>query len=88
MKKVIKLKQSDVTQIAMNILEQQDEFNGGKVVNMGDKKPKTINLGVFQSKEDPNILYLCKINNDGSLEMIDKKTKQDFGMEQVRQAAE
>ena len=87
MKKVIKLKQSDVTQIAVNILEQQDEFNGGKVVKMNDK-PNVIKLGVFQSKEDPNILYLCKINDDGSLEMIDKKTKQDFGMNQVRQAAE
>jgi len=87
MKKVIKLKQSDLVQIAMNIVEQH---NDGKVVPINQKPSgkNEIKLGVFQSKVDPNILYLCKINDDGSLEMIDKKTKQDFGQGEVRQAAE
>jgi hypothetical protein len=41
MKKVVKLKQSDITNIVTNIIEQHDDFsNQGKVVSMGDYQKK------------------------------------------------
>jgi len=68
MKKVIKLKQSDVANIVTNIIEQHDDFsNQGKVVSMDNNK-----LSEFETKggvplqvgkdEDGNYVILRNVN--------------------------
>jgi len=95
MKKVVKLKQSDITNIVTNIIEQHDDFsNQGKVVPIGDfQKKDNDGLSEYETKggvplqvgrdEDGNYVILRNVNGKPVI-VAQVKGNQS----QVRQAAE
>jgi len=93
MKKVVKLKQSDITNIVKNIIEQHDDIsNQGKVVSMNDNQ-KNDNLSEYETKggvplqvgrdEDGNYVILRNVNGKPVI-VAQVKGNQS----QIKQAAE